>query len=629
LKYFSLEQIQDSMRLLIPHHPVFSTTFFVMKKEDAPIGSKKRFSLDSANRDFLEKNFRAHPKSDHFFRLMRGNADLKKDWVDKGYPGKGLQKMNTTGLPGVLLHDSNDNTWGWTSGYVKALAKKLPQGTKVPLFHLAVWFYRDFAWEQDTTKAQVVRKIIADYSITNDELTSLFDTSTETRLPMESIFRSVPVKWHQILDGYSLPDDVPQDEGGVLTYLESENIGPTESFRFEPSKRLNIVTGDNGLGKTFLLDLAWWALTQDWAADRPMIPFEDFRADKQPSIKFIISGEMQSKAVRATYSMQTLGWELPPKLPARSGLVIYGRVDGSFAIWDPANRVFSTPGNTKKWPGVKFSREEVWHGKTGQIEGLIRDWVRWQNNPGKNPVFETFKSVLTRVSPPGVEKLVVGDPIRLPGDIREVPTLKHSYGQVPVEFESAGIRRIIALAYLIVWAWEEHKIQAKQAGKKEERQMVVILDEAEAHLHPKWQRVILPALLGISKDLSPELSMQLIVATHSPLVLASSEPIFDVLTDKLYHLELSTAGKVSLNPVPFEARGSVDSWLTSPIFQIGFPGSPERELAIKKAIAIQTKKNPTKNEIEEITESLRQNLPTEDSFWLRWIFFAEKFGIKV
>jgi len=185
------------------------------------------------------------------------------------------------------------------------------------------------------------------------------------------------------------------------------------------------------------------------------------------------------------------------------------------------------------------------------------------------------------------------------------------------------------LAYLIAWAWEEHKIQAKHAGRKEERQMVVLVDEAEAHLHPKWQRVLLPALLGIASDLSPELSLQLFVATHSPLVLASSEPIFDNDQDKLFHLHMSVSGKVTFREVPFEARGSVDSWLSSPLFHIEHPGSAEREEAIRNAIALQEKDTVTKQEVESVTRGLKASLSDEDTFWVRWIFFAEQYGVKL
>ena len=51
----------------------------------------------------------------------------------------------------------------------------------------------------------------------------------------------------------------------MLKSLTLTNVGPTEGkepVRFAP--RLNLITGDNGLGKSFLLDIAWWALTRKW-----------------------------------------------------------------------------------------------------------------------------------------------------------------------------------------------------------------------------------------------------------------------------------------------------------------------------------------------------------------------------
>ena len=45
----------------------------------------------------------------------------------------------------------------------------------------------------------------------------------------------------------------------------------------------------------------------------------------------------------------------------------------------------------------------------------------------------------------------------------------------------------------------------------------MIIDEIESHLHPRWQRRILPAL----KAALPK--TQIIVATHSPFVISSTE----------------------------------------------------------------------------------------------------------
>lgn len=48
----------------------------------------------------------------------------------------------------------------------------------------------------------------------------------------------------------------------MLERLEMEGVGPSPRLSFTFKPRLNLLTGDNGLGKTFVLDLAWWALTQ-------------------------------------------------------------------------------------------------------------------------------------------------------------------------------------------------------------------------------------------------------------------------------------------------------------------------------------------------------------------------------
>jgi predicted ATP-binding protein involved in virulence len=52
----------------------------------------------------------------------------------------------------------------------------------------------------------------------------------------------------------------------MLDNLRIRNVclAPELSFSFAP--RFNVVTGDNGLGKSFLLDIAWWALTRTWAS---------------------------------------------------------------------------------------------------------------------------------------------------------------------------------------------------------------------------------------------------------------------------------------------------------------------------------------------------------------------------
>lgn len=416
-------------------------------------------------------------------------------------------------------------------------------------------------------------------------------------------------------------------ESGILRYIEVQGVGPVDPLIFEPSTRLNIIIGDNGLGKTFLLDVAWWTLTQQWA-ERPAEP--DIEQHKTPYIKFLVSNTtQQTQPVTVKFSRQALSWEYPERILSISSLVIYARVDGSFAVWDPVNRMLSGKTTARVPSSVVFSHDEVWNGKEGQIEGLLRDWTRWQERKDKYPIFGTFRNVLQKLAPSDMGRLEIGEPRRIFGEIREIPTLVHPYGTVPIVFESAGIKRITTLAYLIVWAWEEHKTQAKLLGRKEERQMVILLDEAEAHLHPKWQRKILPALLEIAEDLHAELSLQLIVATHSPLVMASSEPIFDEEQDQVFHLGLTKSGKVEFTPLKFQIRGNVDSWLSSDFFGLNFPGNEKRSHVIQQAISLQESEMTTPKDVEMISDQLKELLSAEDPFWIRWLLYAEQFGVQL
>ncbi len=623
MKYFTLTQIQESLERLKRHHPIFASTFFVLKKANVPIGRNVSFALNSENHEFFREHYRVHPKSDMFLHVFR-NRSPEKDWLVSDYPSKALQQLNRNA---AFLHDRNSNNWGFSDNYIKELEKLLPKKQRIPLFHVAVWFYKYNQWEDNISREDIIKYFISDFNITDAEIDRLFDIGLISEIEEKDTFQSVKATWQQIVEAYSPPDDVPPEQSGILHYLEVEGVGPVTSLIFEPAQRLNIIMGDNGLGKTFLLDLSWRALTQHWADERAAEPFK-IGQKKTPFIRFVVSGNSESKPVTVKFSNKLLSWEKPDKAPSISGLVIYARVDGSFGIWDPVNRILSGKSTSDFSPSVVFSREEVWNGKGGQIEGLLRDWIRWQERRDKYPIFNTFSKVLQKLSPPDLP-LVIGEPTRISGEAREIPTFVHPYGNVPVVFESAGIKRILTIAYLIVWAWEEHKIQARQADIKEERQMVILLDEAEAHLHPKWQRKIIPSLLEIAEDIHSELSLQIILATHSPLVMASAEPIFDSEKDKVFCLDLTESGKVLFESRNFELRGTVDSWLSSDFFGLKFPGNEKRSDVIQRAISLQLSDSATKEQVEEISDQLKALLPAEDSFWIRWIIYAEQFGVQI
>jgi hypothetical protein len=218
-------------------------------------------------------------------------------------------------------------------------------------------------------------------------------------------------------------------------------------------------------------------------------------------------------------------------------------------------------------------------------------------------------------------------------DARQMPTINHPYGTTPVIYAAAGIKRIIALAYFIVWAWSEHQRLSSINEKPPQRKMVILIDEIEAHLHPRWQRVILPALLEVSKDLSADLDIQFIIATHSPLVMTSVEPYFKPRTDSLWHLNLAQGNlfesDVSLEEVPFAKYGPSDAWLMSEIFDSTSPRSIEATSAIEQARLLQLAEDPAVEDIQTVTYELKHLLAADDEYWPLWKYFAERHGVRL
>jgi hypothetical protein len=203
------------------------------------------------------------------------------------------------------------------------------------------------------------------------------------------------------------------------------------------------------------------------------------------------------------------------------------------------------------------------------------------------------------------------------------------YGEVPVLHASAGIQRVIGLCYVMVWAWHEHLMHSETVRRQPQRRLVLLIDEVEAHLHPRWQRVIVPGVMEAIKELSSTLTPQIHLATHSPMVMASAEPLFDEVTDDLHHLK-QTGKNVVLEELPFIRRGTADRWLTSDVFALPFARSVEGELAIKDAKLLQDlpKSKVNREAVKETHDKLVKYLAPDDTFWPRWTFFAEMHGVK-
>ena len=419
----------------------------------------------------------------------------------------------------------------------------------------------------------------------------------------------------------------------MLMSLALEGVGPAESMGpIDFSPRLNFFTGDNGLGKSFILDMAWWALTRTWARNIPASPRIE---SNTPKIKFSFSkntpGIFSSESF---FDRKKQDWTIKQGRPSIPGIVIYAGVDGSFSAWDPARNYWNAefPNTSTRPPCFNFSPDEVWNGLNGEggiryCNGLIHDWVFWQR--GLDPAFNDLIRVLYALSPSNGEKLIPGKPVRIGFDVKDYPSIRMAYGQdIPLIHASAGMRRIVALAYLLVWTWREHQLAANQTGVKPAKEIIFLVDEIECHLHPQWQRRVVPSLMDVMQALTrEEVPCQLIAATHSPLVLASVEPRFDEDLDSIHTLNLIN-GRAVIEKEIWAKQGDANSWLISDAFKLNQARSVEAEEAIEAAEAFMRNEifrlPENLNTKEKINQALLSLIPGGDRFWSRWIVYNEK-----
>ena len=418
----------------------------------------------------------------------------------------------------------------------------------------------------------------------------------------------------------------------MLRSLKLVGVGPAPEMEMHFAPRLNVLTGDNGLGKSLFLETIWYVLTRNWVG-MPAWP----RRNADPAkIEFSIYTD---EITRFLFQRPTQKWENGGGISYGDYIVLYARVDGSVAIHDPTRIDKRGPSSPED---LIFLPQEILNGqKDGEryiCRGLIEDWVTWQerkSDTSSGMAFARLLSILEDLSPnpnalipDETEVIRPGKPVRLfVNDPREFPTINVGYGDTPIIHASAAMLRIISLAYLMTWAWREHVEASRLLNRDPLKRIIFLMDEVENHLHPEWQRRILPALLKVLESLGEGMQVQMHVTTHSPMVLASLEPHWDEKRDELFHFALKDR-KVVLESSELGRWGTASRWLKSRVFGLHADRSVEAERAMEDANAFMRGDEPQFFKTpEEVDVELKRTLPGQDPFWPRWLIFmgdAEK-----
>lgn len=402
-----------------------------------------------------------------------------------------------------------------------------------------------------------------------------------------------------------------------ITSLSLKNIKCFKelTYEFEGDKGASLViAGDNGDGKSTILRSIAVSLCDQWSAAGLL---------RELSGKFIRDGEKEGEIKLGLFISKNKKFEIITRIrsdskgtyeyPCREINQIYEikrseKIEDSDFNW---KAVFATAyGSGLRTVGT----EDFQRYFTGDsIYSLFRDDVTLQNP----------ELAIRRISTNVVErstKINSGEQIKIVQKallswLREILMLSdksleiHATGilvcgegggdGIPLAAAGDGYKALTALILDMLSWWFLYRFNDKKITLDSLKKVngVVIIDEIEQHLHPKLQSKILPSL----RDNFPH--VQFIVATHSPLVLSSSQ-------SKALFLENGQANERKLY-----------GWLAEDVYtEMGkkHRRAPEIEEKLSEFNLLYRKKiEDNMNEQDEkdfkrIYKQLREELPQED-----------------
>jgi predicted ATP-binding protein involved in virulence len=334
-----------------------------------------------------------------------------------------------------------------------------------------------------------------------------------------------------------------------LTRLQLKNFRGFEHLDLPVHERLSVIIGVNGAGKSSLLDAISNLLTR---AFRLLLAGTPLAPDGNPArATYLSPSDLREGASEATLSIEArsanqawrASWEqqgplgqstigLPPGDLA-DNLVAYYSVHRALLQEEPEEAL---PGGDvlDRWEAFRDSL--AWRGS-------LRSFVTWfraredvenerrlrENSEFRDAQLQAVRRALTGVME-GYEDLFVQ---RRP---REVLMLSKHGKRLALNQLSDGEKCLLAMVGDLA---RRMAMVAREGQDPLDVEAVVMIDEIELHLHPRWQREVVPALLRTFPR------SQFVLTTHSPQVLGSvaRDSIFVLDDFRLYPASSPTKGR--------------------------------------------------------------------------------------
>ncbi len=351
----------------------------------------------------------------------------------------------------------------------------------------------------------------------------------------------------------------------IITSVKLQDFRGISALDLPIDQNLTVIVGGNGVGKTSILD-AISALLQHirflWVTDDAqnfpgLHTFEktdvaytktDFSIRADFSIRHLVSEQNDISAFRTAHESVTLTSNYTKNNRIRHKLrqrfQINLNADYPLFVYYRQNRGFSSDlsPSDQNMPSEFTIREQSLSENLRAIPDLSNWWDKLDaqearrhrdSEPGfKDPQLEAVRKLIEEMDE--FENIFFETTLDPPGLYLQKPANK----KIHVSQLSSGER-----VYLVLLADLARRLQIiKPDAKLAEIPGIVLIDEVELNLHPRWQRKIISTLTRIFKR------CQFVVTTHSPQVVGevSSDSIRILSRNENHEIEYHTYKKETL-----------------------------------------------------------------------------------
>ena len=398
-----------------------------------------------------------------------------------------------------------------------------------------------------------------------------------------------------------------------LKAVTLENVGPFERLRLQFDQHWTVLLGDNGVGKSTILKAIAAAIcgkdSEKYA--RRLVKSKETSASitletdagQQYVTKLLVTTVGAEVTTLPVRPLETEGWLGLGFPPLRSFTWVRSREMTSSGIPRSTSadllplvngEIDPRLDNLKNWIvdlDYKIKSELVQRGS--RVKGGKTRYEQLRDD---------FFYVIGELTPGLKINYFAVNP-----ETKEV-TVETEDGLVPIEGVSQGTASLLGWIGILmermydVFGETGADYGPGSAAGPRNQYALVLIDEIDAHMHPKWQQLV----VGTLKKLFP--NVQFVATTHSPLI------VVGLNKNEVLLVRRGEDGRVKVESPALELKGwRADQVLTGPLFNLPSSIDPELHEAMKRYSDLAARSDLSlsqRQELENLAASLNVQLPT-------------------